>query len=84
MWDTYRDISKIYFPKALIAVDSLHIISRLNEAMDAIRIKIMRKYDKRTTDLSKNDKFYFMLKKFHYFFTKDFENIYNGNINIKK
>lgn len=84
MWDTYRDISKIYFPKALIAVDSFHIISHLNDAMDTIRIKIMRKYDKRTTDLSQNDKFYFMLKKFHYFFTKDFDNIYNGDINIKK
>lgn len=84
MWDTYRDLASIYFTNCIIAVDSFHVIKHLNEAMDAIRIKIMRKYDKRTNSIDSNDTYYYMLKKFHYFFTKNFENIYSGNIEIRK
>ncbi len=84
MWDTYRDLSEIYFPNAKIAVDSFHVIKHLNEAMDKIRIKVMKKYDKRTHSLESNDMYYYMLKKFHYFFTKKYEDIYEGKIKIPK
>lgn len=84
MWDTYRDISKYYFKNAKIAVDSFHIIKHLNNAMISIRIKIMRKYYKHVSDLEFNDKYYYMLKKFHYFFVKDFDKIYDGPIRVNK
>lgn len=84
MWDTYRDLGEIYFKNAKIAVDSFHVINHLNEAIVSIRLKIMRKFDKRTKSLMANDMYYYMLKKFHYFFTKNFEDIYSGQIEIRK
>ena len=51
MWDTYRDLASIYFPNCKVAVDSFRIIRHLNDAIDSIRIKTMKKYDKRTNKL---------------------------------
>ena len=84
MWDSYRDLADIYFKNAKIAVDSFHVIKHLNEAMISVRLRIMRKYDKRTKSLQSNDIYYYMLKKFHYFFVKNYENIYSGPIEIRK
>ena len=84
MWDTYRDLASIYFPNCKIAVDSFHVIRHLNDAIDSIRIKIMKKYDKRTNKLVQNDIYYYMLKKFHFFFTMNFEKIFNGQTYIQK
>ena len=61
-----------------------HVIRHLNDAIDSIRIKIMKKYDKRTNKLVKNDIYYCMLKKFHFFFTMNFEKIFNGQTYIQK
>ena len=44
----------------------------------------MRKYDKNTKSLYSNDMYYYMLKKFHYFFVKEFDDIYDGLIEIRK
>ena len=84
MWDTYRDLASIYFPNCKVAVDSFHVISHLNDAIDSIRIKVMKKYDKRTNKLVQNDIYYYMLKKFHFFFTMNFEKIFNGQTYIQK
>lgn len=84
MWDSYRDLAEICFKNAKIAVDSFHVIKHLNEAMISIRLKIMKKYDKRTKSLQANDMYYYMLKKFHYFFVKEFDDIYSGLIEIRK
>lgn len=72
MWDTYRDLATIYFPNCKVAVDSFHVIRHLNEAMDSIRIKIMKKYDKRTNKLVQNDIYYYMLKKISFLFYHEF------------
>src|SRR5690554_4089071 len=84
MWDTYKDLTKRYFKKAIVAVDSFHVIKHLNDAMIKIRIKVMNKFNKRTNKLVSNDMYYYMLKKFHYFFVKNFEDIYSGDIRIHK
>lgn len=84
MWDSYRDVISLAFPKAKIAVDSFHVIKILNEAMKQIRLEVMRKYDKHTASLKANDMYYYMLKKFHYFFLRDYDRIYNGLISIPK
>lgn len=44
----------------------------------------MNKFNKRTNNLVSNDMYYYMLKKFHYFFVKNFEDIYSGDIKIHK
>lgn len=84
MWDTYRDLAGIYFKNASVAVDSFHVIQQLNNAMIKIRLKIMAKYDNRTKSLLSNDIYYYMIKKFHYFFLKNYEDIYDGQIYITK
>jgi len=84
MWDTYLDLSKIYFKQALIAVDSFHVIQHLNNAMTNIRLKIMRKFDHRTKSLLANDIYYYMLKRFHYYFIKNYEEIYDKPLYIHK
>ena len=84
MWNTYKKVSLSVFPNSIIAVDSFHVIKHLNLAMDTIRIKIMRKYNKGHSKLEQAEMYYYMLKKFHYFFTKNFDNIYEGNIKVPK
>lgn len=46
MYFPYKQIAQIYFKKALICVDSFHVIKHLNESLNAIRIRIMNSYDK--------------------------------------
>ncbi len=84
MWDTYNDIAKRVFPYAKVAVDSFHVITHLNSAIDIIRLEVMRKYSKEHSRLDCAPMYYYMLKKFHYFFTKNFDNIYEGKINVGK
>lgn len=84
MWDTYRDLTRFYLRNAIVAVDSFHVIKHLNDAIIKIRIRIMEKYDKKKNKLIENDMYYYMLKKFHYFFTKDYNNIYDGEIRVYK
>lgn len=84
MWDTYRDLAELRFKNAKIAVDSFHVIKHLNEAMISIRLKIMRKFNKVSSSLEMNDIYYYMLKKFHYFFIKEFDDIYSGLIKVNK
>jgi transposase len=84
MWDSYRDVIKLCFPNALIAVDSFHIVRNLNEAIKSTRIKVQSKYYQNRSKLEHNDMYYYMLKKFHYFFVKDYDSIYDGKIKISK
>lgn len=84
MWDAYRDAVKLCFPNCLIAVDSFHMIRNLNEAIKSIRIKVQNKYYLERSKLEHNDMYYYMLKKFHYFFVKDYEAIYDGKIKLSK
>lgn len=56
MWEPYVDIAKFYFPNAVIAIDSFHVLKEMNSALDKIRCKVMNKYEKGTTE-------YYLLKK---------------------
>ena len=53
-------------------------------AIVLIRFKVMRNFDKRTKSLMAYDMYYYMLKKFHYFFTENIKDIYSGQIEIRK
>lgn len=84
MWETYKDLTKRYFKNAIIAVDSFHVIRHLNDALIKIRIKVMMRFYHQTSKLVHNEMYYYMLKKFHYFFVKNFDDIYDGDIKIPK
>ncbi|BCR35529.1 ISL3 family transposase [Mariniplasma anaerobium] len=84
MWPSYKEVIERAFPHALIAVDSFHIIRNLNEAIRHIRIEVMNKYKSHKSNPIHEDMYYYMLKKFHYFFLKNYENVYDGKIRIQK
>ncbi len=46
MYFPYKQIAQLYFKKALICVDSFHVIKHLNESLQKVRIRIMNSYDK--------------------------------------
>lgn len=84
MWESYREAVKLSFPKAKIAIDSFHVIRTLNDMMKTIRIQIMNQYRLGKSGPDHEDTYYYMLKKFHYFFLKNYEDIYDGKIHIPK
>ena len=84
MYMPYKEVTKAIFRNSIIAVDSFHVMKHLNDAMDVVRLSVMRKYDYGHAKLDNADMYYYMLKKFHYFFTKNFDNIYDGKIKIGK
>jgi transposase len=84
MWPSYKEVIELTFPHALIAVDSFHLIRNLNDAMRHIRIEVMNRYRLNMSGPIHDDMYYYMLKKFHYFFLKNYEDIYDGKIPIQK
>ncbi len=84
MWETYKDVAKRYFKNAKIAVDSFHVIEHINKAMNNARIKVMQKYNLKTDELDDNHPYYYVLKKYHSFFLKLFDDIKDFNYYSKK
>lgn len=77
MWPSYKEVIELTFPHALIAVDSFHIIRKLNDAIRHIRIEVMNRYRLNKSAPEHDDMYYYMLKKFHYFFLKNYEDIHD-------
>lgn len=75
MWETYLELSKRFFPNAIIAIDSFHVIENINRVMNKVRVKIMNKFDNGAEDLDDNDIYYYMLKKFAHYFVSEFDNL---------
>ena len=84
MWTSYKEVVQLCIPKAKIAVDSFHLIRMLNEIIKRIRIDTMNQYKQNKSAPIHDDMYYYMLKKFHYFFVKNYEDIYDGKIKIHK
>jgi len=59
MYYPYKQIIQTYFKKAIICIDSFHVIKTLNDDLKKVRIRIMKKYD---TDSQE----YYLLKHFNY------------------
>ena len=59
MYRTYYDIARIHFKKAIICIDSFHVIKNLNDSLDKIRVLIMNQYHSDSIEyyLLKNWKF---------------------------
>lgn len=52
----YKDITEIYFKKAIICVDSFHVIKLLNDSLNNLKIRIMKSFDSSSQE-------YYLLKK---------------------
>lgn len=57
MWEPYVDVIKFFFRNATIVIDSFHVLKELYAALDDVRCRVMRRYDKGTTE-------YYLLKKY--------------------
>lgn len=44
MYKTYKEIASIYFPKAIVLIDSFHYIRYTVEAIDSVRIRTMTSF----------------------------------------
>lgn len=68
MYLPYKQIAKIYFKKAIICVDSFHVIKHLHDSFSNLRIRLMKSYP---TD------------SIEYYLLKQWKNLlFNGNINL--
>ncbi len=81
LYKTYRVISHVYLKDALVSADSFHVIENLNRLFDAVRIKVMKRYEDYRGDLDFN---YWLLKKFYKYLLMDFDEIDNKEIYFKK
>ena len=59
MYRPYKDIVSVYFKKAVICVDSFHVIKLLNDCLSKVRINLMKRYE--TDSLE-----YYLLKRFNF------------------
>jgi len=84
MWEPYKEVVKSCLFNPIVAVDSFHVIKHLNSAIDKIRLITMKKFERGKSKLENAHMYHYMLKKFHYFFTKNYDNIYDGEIRVGK
>lgn len=77
LWESYRDIARAYFPKAIICADSFHVLEHLTKDFSKIRVRCRRQ----TEDIN----IQYLLTKFMYVFDDgeylDNEPKYNKHFN---
>lgn len=44
MYDNYRDIAHIFFPNAKVCIDSFHVAKNMNDALNRVRKRVMRRH----------------------------------------
>lgn len=68
MYDTYRSISKKYFPSCRCSIDKFHVYQEFHRKMNSIRIRVMK-------GCTEKDVNYYLLKKFNWLLFKDEESL---------
>lgn len=63
LWDAYKEIAQIYFPKAIICADSFHVLEHLTKCFRAVRLKCRRK--------TEDQNLQYLLTRFKYIFNTD-------------
>ena len=48
MYEVYRDIARIYFPKALVCADSFHVLKHLTDDFNKVRLRCRRSTENTT------------------------------------
>jgi len=61
MYETYRLIAKHYFKKAIICVDSFHVVKHLNDDLNKLRIRYMKSYETNSQEYYLLNRFRFLL-----------------------
>jgi len=59
MYETYRYIAYKYFKKAIICVDSFHVVKHLNDDLKDVRVRITKRYNTSSQE-------YYLLKNFDF------------------
>lgn len=78
MYKPYKQIAKIYFKKAIICVDSFHVINQLNNGLSKIRVRLMKSFPV-------DSKEYYLLKRFKYLLFTSYESLnYNDKGKFNK
>lgn len=73
MWEPYRDLAEAYFPNAIVAVDSFHVIEHLVKDFERLRISLMKKCDYQSNG-------YYLLKKWSWLLEKDDIDLDNARV----
>lgn len=76
-YEAYRQVQKMYFPKATLVCDSFHVIKNINNILKKERIKVMKRYDKDTVE-------YYLLKNFNFLLMMDSSKIYENKAKYNK
>jgi transposase len=59
MYDNYREIIKRRLKDATIVIDSFHVMKHINEALDEVRLKVMRRF----AENERSDEYYLLKHK---------------------
>ena len=79
LWDSYRDVAKLCFPKAKICADPFHVIKHLIECFKRIRIDVMKKYEHLKYEQSN---YYWLFKKYFNFLETDLSKLPDHPIRV--
>lgn len=83
MWESYRQVAHLCFPKAILCVDSFHVVYHLNLAFQKIRNKVMKKYEDLKHEKTYKYK-YWLFKKYWKFLLTDISKLTNKHIKVNK
>ena len=79
MYATYRNAIYQYFPKAIVCVDTFHIKQHVNDALNAVCIRVMKRYE---SDTGSHE--YYLLKYQRDLLFKDFDYVPLNQIPLNK
>lgn len=75
MYLPYKQLARMYFKKAIICVDSFHVIQHINDDLSKIRIRLMKSYPTDSIE-------YYLLKSWkNLLFTQNLDNTHKGKYN---
>ena len=67
MNENYRDVLEVYFPNAFIVADSFHVVKHIAGALDAVRRKVMKRFEANP----KSDEYYLLKYRDELLYRKD-------------
>lgn len=67
MWEPYLDVAQVFFPTAIVAIDSFHVLENISRAVDFVRRRILRRYKDYPSS-----KEYYLLKKWEHLLYEEY------------
>ncbi len=75
MYENYRVIVRRRLKNAIIVIDSFHVMKHVNEALDEVRLSVLRRYSK---DM-KSDEYYLLKSKRYVLYREELDETYQYN-----